>query len=1246
MASINRGDNTGAFGKEFLRIYINNPNNLYIQKAVFQINGCLEKEYFEPKFPLKVNFTGEETELLHQVNECRLALWDEYGRRRTADGKFTFFVKENRIKQPDAPVENMPTDEDVNVPSITFDLDEAEFAAQFVVDATPTKMSELQQDIYLFTPDKIVDGENIHTYMDGDKLVINALLDPHVQWADITGKPTINGMPLEGNVEIHLEQEIPNADWKATSGPAAILNKPNFADVAYTGRYSTLLDKPQIPTKTSDLQNDDEFITNRVSTLVNYYNKEQVDKKVDFTNDFTEINNKITANKQETDEKIVELQYDINSKVTQTQLNEQLADKVNTAQLQDAVDGKLDRRELGNGRLNITINNVSAGSFAANQTTNSAINIDIPTKLSELFNDTNFVTQEQISFDNLVTRDELNTQLEFKADETDIGHGIATFNVNGEKVGTFSANAQGNKNIDIHVPTNVSDLINDSGFIDNTQLDSIHTDISNLQADINILGPNIQDLQSQVDLKVDKQPGMTLMSTTEVERLSQLHDYDDTEIRQGLEDVQNKIITLDDEIATKQSIEAGKGLSTNDFTDYYKQKLDNSQADLSGMQTQIDETNNKIIELNDKTTAIDTEVEELNVGLQDEIATRQEKYNYLQQQIEGMTAKATVVDIVQSTEDLDTYDTSVLREKDVICVLKDDTKNNTTTYYRWNGSLFTFIGSEGEYYTKSEANELFVEETRKINGYTLNEDITLSASDVRALPEDTVIGNGTLTIQVNGQQLGTFTSNQETNRAIDIPVPTTISQLENDIQFVDQDKLDSELITINDSLDAMEESLDLANTRLDTLQGVITGDVSGLAEVAFTNNYNSLDGLPTIPTAVSQLENDVGYVFTMGNEKQLDVILTPYALKSDIPVKVSEVENDRGYVTNNAIGRGILTIQLQNKQLGTWMANEKDDYTITIPLDNQLSTTSENPVQNNIITNEMNQKAYDNTVVHLAGQETITGGKIFTGIVDLQGESTCVTQAIEDNTTKIASTAYVKNQDYCTNTDAVHKAQDETITGNKTFTGNVTLNNATGVTVINTDNSNNLATTKFVKDQDYAVNSETVHNFGDETINGDKTFAETTTFVGITYLGRFCHVVTPDENDETNDYEDLVTNVQFVNDKIATVNTRIDNEVQTLETSITNNVETLNNTITSTQNTLQGNINTLSQTVTSNYTSLDGRITTLNNNLQNYYTKSEVDNLLTQKDTTISQLQQLITQMQQQITSLEQRVTALEPEQP
>ena len=193
MASINRGDNTGAFGQDFLRIYLNNPNDLYIQKAVFQINGELEKEYIEPKFPLRVNFTGAETELLHQVNMCKLALWDEAGRRRTADGKFTFFVKENRITSPDTP--DYVYDDVVDQPdnSIYFDLEDPEFAAEFVINATPSKMSELQQDIPLMTPDKIIGGRNITTHIMDDTVIIEGDLETQISWEDVYDKPTING---------------------------------------------------------------------------------------------------------------------------------------------------------------------------------------------------------------------------------------------------------------------------------------------------------------------------------------------------------------------------------------------------------------------------------------------------------------------------------------------------------------------------------------------------------------------------------------------------------------------------------------------------------------------------------------------------------------------------------------------------------------------------------------------------------------------------------------------------------------------------------------------------------------------------------------------------------------------------------------------------------------------------------------------------------------------------------------------
>lgn len=47
-----------------------------------------------------------------------------------------------------------------------------------------------------------------------------------------------------------------NANWNATDGPSVILNKPNLSVVALSGSYLDLSDRPQIPSKVSDVTND------------------------------------------------------------------------------------------------------------------------------------------------------------------------------------------------------------------------------------------------------------------------------------------------------------------------------------------------------------------------------------------------------------------------------------------------------------------------------------------------------------------------------------------------------------------------------------------------------------------------------------------------------------------------------------------------------------------------------------------------------------------------------------------------------------------------------------------------------------------------------------------------------------------------------------------------------------------------------------------------------------------------------
>lgn len=104
----------------------------------------------------------------------------------------------------------------------------------------------------------------------------------------------------------------------------------------------------------------------------------------------------------------------------------------------------------------------------------------------------------------------------------------------------------------------------------------------------------------------------------------------------------------------------------------------------------------------------------------------------LQGQIDSIVASSDVKDIVGTYAQLQNYDTSTLGDNDIIKVLQDGTQENATTYYRWDTETQTFslIGEEGPYYTKSQADENFVPQTRTVNGKALSNDISLDAEDV------------------------------------------------------------------------------------------------------------------------------------------------------------------------------------------------------------------------------------------------------------------------------------------------------------------------------------------------------------------------------------------------------------------------------------------------------------------------------------------------------------------------------------
>lgn len=92
--------------------------------------------------------------------------------------------------------------------------------------------------------------------------------------------------------------------------------------------------------------------------------------------------------------------------------------------------------------------------------------------------------------------------------------------------------------------------------------------------------------------------------------------------------------------------------------------------------------------------------------LDETIATVQ---NRLQTQIDAITSQSDVVDVVGTKAELNSYSKLIYAE-DIVKVLADESYDNAITYYRAGANSptynWTYIGSQGPFYTKSETDNL------------------------------------------------------------------------------------------------------------------------------------------------------------------------------------------------------------------------------------------------------------------------------------------------------------------------------------------------------------------------------------------------------------------------------------------------------------------------------------------------------------------------------------------------------------
>ena len=219
-----------------------------------------------------------------------------------------------------------------------------------------------------------------------------------------------------------------------------------------------------------------------------------------------------------------------------------------------------------------------------------------------------------------------------------------------------------------------------------------------------------------------------------------------------------------------------------EYTNGVDERLGNLGTNIDNINTEIENITSDL-----DNTYSKTEVDNLlsdkvtETSLNEEITNRENADTNLQNQIDAITASSDVVDIVGTYQELQNYDTQHLGDNDIIKVLNDSTHNNATSYFRWDKQTetWTYIGSQGPFYTKGETDNLLNGKVSKEEGKGLSEnDFTNELKSKLEGIEDNAEVNKIETKKVNN------VAQTITNKTVNIPVPTKTSDINNDSGFI------------------------------------------------------------------------------------------------------------------------------------------------------------------------------------------------------------------------------------------------------------------------------------------------------------------------------------------------------------------------------------------------------------------------------------------------------------------------------
>lgn len=324
-------------------------------------------------------------------------------------------------------------------------------------------------------------------------------------------------------------------------------------------------------------------------------------------------------------------------------------------------------------------------------------------------------------------------------------------------------------------------------------------------------------IQFQDKEAIDLQPG--------VPRKNKVTDADMNEIKTV---VNANADTLDSTVETVTSfvddVDDRMGDVEETTTDL-EERVDTAEESIESLQAEVDNIEDTTYTKTETNDLLDNLSSTLGGRITGEATARENADNSLQRQIDGIVASSDVVDIVGTYADLQSYDTSKLGDNDIIKVLDDSTHNNATSYFRWkkSSSTWQYIGSEGPYYTKAEADSLLDDKVDKVSGKGLStNDFTDSYKNkLNGIQEgaqvNTVTGvkgnaesgyrTGNVNITKSNIGLGNVDNTSDANKPISIATQnalnqkTNISELNNYYTKTEIDNMIGDISTILQTLD-------------------------------------------------------------------------------------------------------------------------------------------------------------------------------------------------------------------------------------------------------------------------------------------------------------------------------------------------------------------------------------------------------------------------------------------------------------